>query len=278
MQQTMVGGVSLASLDDGSFPFPAHYFFSNVPEQAWRRELATDADGKIAVGHNQALIRSANELILVDTGYGDDTHGGRTGRLLIELASAGCLPEQVTMVVNTHAHGDHTSRNTRVIQGSRTPTFPNARYYLGRADWDRFNGPAGEVHHFPAQLRSLHERGVLTLVDGPLALTPEVSLLPTPGHTPGHMSVVIRSAGQVAICLGDVCHHPLHFAHPGWVSSFDTDPALTPATRMSLFRLALIENALLLCPHAQAPGFGHVQRHGDRFAWLPLAPWKTKLS
>jgi glyoxylase-like metal-dependent hydrolase (beta-lactamase superfamily II) len=119
---------------------------------------------------------------------------------------------------------------------------------------------------------------MLTLVDGALALTPEVSLLPTPGHTPGHMSVVIRSAGQVAICLGDVCHHPLHFAHPGWVSSFDTDPALTPATRASLFRLALIENALLLCPHAQAPGLGHVERHGERFAWVPLAPWETKLS
>jgi glyoxylase-like metal-dependent hydrolase (beta-lactamase superfamily II) len=278
MLQATVGRVSLTSLDDGSFPFPAHFFFSNVPEHVWRRELVTDADGKIAVGHNQALIKSAGELILVDTGYGDDTHGGRTGRLLGELASAGYRPEQVTMVVNTHAHGDHTSRNTGLVAGRRTPTFANARYFLGRADWDRFNGPQGKVHHFQSQLRSLRDLGVLVLVDGALALTPEVSLLPTPGHTPGHMSVVIRSGGQSAICLGDACHHPLHFAHPGWVSRFDTDPALTPATRASLFRLALEENALLLCPHAAAPGFGHVG-HGDNgYSWIPRAPSAVELS
>jgi glyoxylase-like metal-dependent hydrolase (beta-lactamase superfamily II) len=182
------------------------------------------------------------------------------------------------MVVNTHAHGDHTSRNTILAEGRRSPTFAHARYFLGRADWDRFAGPQGAVHHFDAQLRALDQPGMLSLVDGPLALTPEVSLLPTPGHTPGHMSVIIRSRGQTAICLGDVCHHPLHFAHPGWVSRFDTDPAITPATRAALFRMALDDDALLLCPHAPAPGFGRIRRTGQRYEWEPLAPGKAKLS
>jgi glyoxylase-like metal-dependent hydrolase (beta-lactamase superfamily II) len=268
MHESAVGAVELVVLDDGCFPFPARYFFSNVPEAAWRKELATDSEGKIPVGHNCALVRSAGELIVIDTGYGDDTHGGRTGHLLEELARAGCRREQVGMVVNTHAHGDHISRNT--LPG-RDPAFPNARYFLGRADWDRFSGPDGQVHHVDRHLRGLAELGMLALVDGAAALTPEVALLPTPGHTPGHMSVVIASRGQMAIFLGDLCHHPLHFAHPGWVSSFDTDPSLTPRTRARVFRMALEHDALLVCPHALAPGLGRLERVDDGVAWSPAA-------
>jgi glyoxylase-like metal-dependent hydrolase (beta-lactamase superfamily II) len=269
MQSRRVGNLELISLDDGSIPFPARYFFSNVPEPVWRAELPTDLEGKIAVGHNCGLLATGNELILMDTGYGDQSHDGRTGHLLEELGRAGYRPGQITMVVNSHAHGDHTNRNTVSSHGNREPAFPNATYFLGRADWNRFSGPDGPVHRFDQQLRSLFELGRLTLVDGPLQLTPEVSLLPTPGHTPGHISVLIQSMGKMAIFLGDLCHHPLHFAHPGWVSCFDTDPAVTPLTRAWLFRLALDKNALLVCPHATAPGFGRLVQAGAGLAWSP---------
>jgi glyoxylase-like metal-dependent hydrolase (beta-lactamase superfamily II) len=270
MHKSTVGEVQLIVLDDGSFPFPARLLFGNVPEATWRQELATDAEGKIAVGHNYALLESAGSRIVIDTGYGDDTHGGRTGHLLEELARTGYRREDVTMVVNTHAHGDHISRNTVLEDGVSKPAFPGARYYLGRADWDRFNGPDGEMHHFGQHLRRLGDLGMLTLVDGALQLTPEVSLLPTPGHTPGHMSVLIQSRGKMAIYLGDLCHHPLHFGHPDWVSCFDTDPGLTPDTRRWVFRMALAHDALLVCPHAAAPGLGRLRptRHG--VAWSPI--------
>jgi glyoxylase-like metal-dependent hydrolase (beta-lactamase superfamily II) len=269
MHAVAVGDVQLIVLDDGSFPFPARYFFSNVPEATWRKELATDAAGKIPVGHNYALLKSAGELIVIDTGYGDDTHGGRTGHLLEEFARTGHRREDVSMVVNTHAHGDHTSRNTCREGGRTRPAFPNARYYLGRADWDRFNGPDGQVHHFDQHLRSLAEMGMLVLVDGALQLTPDVSLLPTPGHTPGHMSVLIQSRDNMALYLGDLCHHPLHFAHPDWVSCFDTDPGQTPATRGAVFRMALENDALLICPHAPAPGLGRLQAFNRGVIWAP---------
>lgn len=267
MHEAFIGKVRLTVLDDGTFRFPARYFFSNVPEEVWRSELATDDEGKIPVGHNYALLKSGEDLIVVDTGYGDDTHDGRTGHLLEEFDRTGYRREQVSMVVNTHAHGDHISRNTCMEGEGSTPSFGNARYFLGRADWDYFDGLQGEVHHFDRQLRSLAERGVLTLVDGALQLTPEVSLLPTPGHTPGHMSVVIQSCGQMAIYLGDVCHHPLHFSHPEWVSSFDTHPELTPDTRARIFGMALAHRALLVCPHAAAPGIGRLRQTDGGVTW-----------
>lgn len=263
MYRFTLGRALVAVLDDGSFPFPARMFFANVAEAEWRRLLATDAQGKIAVGHNYPLIDSCGTRILVDTGYGDDTHDGRTGRLLDELARAGYARGAVDIVINTHAHGDHTGRN--MLGGA--PAFPHARYYLPRADWDRFSGPEGDVHHFARDIAALARHGVLSLVDGPLALTPEVSLLPTPGHTPGHLSVLVASAGQRLVCMGDVCHHELHFSHPDWFSCFDTDPQRTPATRAWLFAFAVANHALLLCPHLRHPGLGRLVRHGATYAW-----------
>lgn len=271
MQTFTIGELRLAVLDDGTLPFPAHAFFANAPEASWARHVQADAAGRIPVGHNYALVQTAQELIVIDTGYGDDTHGGRTGHLLEELERAGCRREQVTRVVNTHAHGDHIKRNTIRGNGGRRPAFPRARYYLGRGDWDWFRGSRGEMHEFDAHIGTLHALGRLTLTEGALALAPGVSLLPTPGHTPGHASVLIESQGQTAIFLGDLCHHPLHFAHPDWVSRFDTHPEATPQSRAQIFRLAVEREALLICPHAPAPGAGRLQRTSEGFLWQPAA-------
>jgi glyoxylase-like metal-dependent hydrolase (beta-lactamase superfamily II) len=229
-----LGAFRLISLDDGSFPVLAGACFANVPDTAWRRALAPDADGRIEVGHNCGLIDTGSERVLVDTGYGDDTHGGRTGHLLAELARAGIGPDDVTMVVNTHAHGDHAGRNT--IHG--VPAFPRARYFLARADRDHFGACADDVHHVARNIGIPAAHGMLTLFEGPYELAPGVGLLPTPGHTPGHTSVLASLHGRTALCLGDVCHHPLHVAHPDWVSTFDVDPARNVETRRWLFALA----------------------------------------
>ncbi|HEX6964825.1 MAG TPA: MBL fold metallo-hydrolase [Gemmatimonadaceae bacterium] len=265
-----LGRLELYLLDDGTLPFPAHFYFANVPEDVWRRSVRTEANGTLDVGHTCCLVRSARELIAIDTGYGDDTHAGRTGHLLADLARTGFEPEQVTMVVNTHAHGDHTKGNTRVRDGRRVPTFPRARYHLGRADWDWFDGPAGRVHEFDEQLGTLRRLGVLTLVEGGETLAPGVTLYATPGHTPGHLSVVLESEGATAIVLGDVCHLTAHIEHPEWVSTFDTHPEQTPCTRADLFGFALERGALLICPHVPWPSTGRLQRTSDGVRWRPM--------
>lgn len=269
MRQLIIGDLALYSLDDGMWRFPAHYFFRNVAEPVWRPHLDVDAAGKILVGHNYGLLKTPQALIMIDTGYGDDTHSGCTGHLLEDLARTGFHPAQVTHVLLSHAHGDHIKRNTILAGGQRQPTFPHARYCLGRADWDWFSGP-GHVPEFDTQLASLARWGQLDLFDGAWQLTPEVQLLPTPGHTPGHTSVLIESQGHSAIYLGDLCHLPVHFSHPDWVSCFDTHPELTPQTRAWMFQLALVRNALILCPHAPSPGAGHLKKTSRGVSWQPL--------
>jgi glyoxylase-like metal-dependent hydrolase (beta-lactamase superfamily II) len=259
----------LVVLDDGTWRFPAHRFFANVPEDDWRPLVRPDPDGKIPVGHNHGLLQVGDELIVVDTGYGDDTHGGCTGHLLEDFERTGWRREQVTKVVTTHGHGDHIKRHTLSGGGRREPTFPQARYYLSRQDWEWFGGP-GHVPEFDDQLRSLHEWGRLTLFEAPCRLTTDVQLLPSPGHTPGHTSVLVGSNGHWALLLGDLCHHPLHFSHPDWVSSFDTHPSETPKSRETLFKLAIARDALLLCPHAPSPGLGRLRRRDGGWAWQPV--------
>lgn len=263
-----IGDCLLRVLDDGTWSFPARAFFANVPEDVWRRELETDREGRIAVGHNHAVLQAGEELVLVDTGYGDDTHGGATGRLTRAFDATGHRREDVTCVVTTHGHGDHLQRHTERRGGRREPTFPRARYYLARADWEWFCGP-GHLREFGEQMSVIACRGALVLFDGERELWPGVRLLPTPGHTPGHTSVWVESGGACALLLGDVCHHPLHFAHPDWVSSFDTHPRQTPATRAWLLARAAQRDALVLCPHAPHPGLGRVRRADHGYRWEP---------
>ncbi len=272
MKEVRVGRLTLCALDDGTMPFPARPFFGNVAESQWRQHVEVDDAGKILVGHNYALIEDERALIVVDTGYGDDTHGGHTGHLLADFARTGYRRKHVTAVVMTHAHGDHIKRNTVIAGGRRQPTFPRARYHLARADWEWFGGP-DRTPEFDEHVVTLQQFGLLALVDGDAQLTPAVSLRSTPGHTPGHTSVVLESEGETAIVLGDLCHLPVHFAHPDWTSTFDTHPDLTPRTRAELFALAIERDALILCPHAPSPGFGHLVRSGDGFRWDPLVTW-----
>lgn len=268
LRKQSVGRIQLVVLDDGTWRFPAHYFFHDVPEAQWRAQLEVDAAGKIPVGHNHGLLDTGREVLVVDTGYGADTHGGCTGHLLEELARAGYRRDQVDTVVLTHGHGDHIKGNTVIDKGQRRPSFPRARYLLGRADWEWFSGP-GHVPEFDEQIAVLDKLGMLVLVEGEdeMRLTPEIALLPTPGHTPGHLSVLVESEGSSALLLGDVCHHPLHFSHPDWISAFDTHPAITPRTRAGLFRLAVERDALLLCPHAASPGLGRLRKIDTAYVW-----------
>jgi glyoxylase-like metal-dependent hydrolase (beta-lactamase superfamily II) len=168
-----------------------------------------------------------------------------------QLLSQDIHPEDITHLVITHAHFDHYTGTTTERDGSSIPRFPNARAFLGRADWD--HADTQEVLRDPDSLDSrtlgvLNKRGLLELVDGTLDLTPEVRILAAPGESPGHQIVRVHSQGQTLYCLGDLFHHPIEVEQPAWMVKW-ADAYTNLSSRRWLIQAALQENALLVAAH-----------------------------
>lgn len=144
--------------------------------------------------------------------------GGTDGRLLAELRAAGVGPEDVDTVFFTHLHPDHVSWNLSQEGGAPTPTFPSARYVFHQADWEAFRTPRDEeifgLTFWQETLGPLENLGVIDFLSDERSLTSEITAIPTPGHTPGSMSLAVVSAGERALVMGDVFHGPAQVSEP----------------------------------------------------------------
>jgi glyoxylase-like metal-dependent hydrolase (beta-lactamase superfamily II) len=152
------------------------------------------------------------------------------------------------------------------------PTFPNARYLAPRADWELFTRPDLRPHlpWVDRSIAPLAELGVLDLVEGETPLAEGVTALPTPGHTPGHTSVLVSSAGEGLLILGDVAPHPAQLTRPSWKFGADMDGDTAVTTRAQVLERVEAEGLLVACGHHPRPGFGRlVQEDGARY-WRPL--------
>ena len=168
-----------------------------------------------------------------------------------QLLSRGIHPEDITHLVITHAHFDHYTGTTLERDGSYIPRLPNARVYLGRADWDW--SETQNALRDPDSLDShtfgvLHKLGLLELVDGDLDLTPEVRIIAAPGESPGHQLVRVHSQGHTLYCLGDLFHNPVEVEQPAWMVKW-ADAYANFTSRQALIKAALQENALLVAAH-----------------------------
>ncbi len=275
-----VGNVEITSLSDGSLAFDLCNFFPDIPEENWQ-PYQDHLTPERQVRFNLAcfLVRSEGKTILVDTGLGPkpaDSPETPWGQLLQNMGAHGVKPEDIDMVVMTHAHRDHVGWNLLSpvgrSGGQPRPTFPNAKYWMSRTDWDVCHQP--EVSDlFPNAAECvwpLDELGLLELMEGEQALTSQLTALPTPGHTPGHMSIVISSQGEKALILGDVLHNPVQAHETDWVSRADMDPEQTRITRRSLMERLEQEGTLVAAVHMPAPGFGKIVRLEGRRYWQAL--------
>ena len=220
------------------------------------------------------LLSSGGRTLLVDTGVGpapDPFFGGLRGNLMDELKANGVSPEDINTVFLSHLHPDHVGWN---LTANRKPTFPNARYVMHKADWDAFQTP--EVQQaFPfafvdQTLTPLQALDILDLLSGEHPLTEEVVAIPTPGHTPGHMSILISSGGEKALILGDALVHPAQVSQPDWLFGFDMDAQGAAATRKELLDRVEAEGMTVVQCHLPSPGFGHIIRLEGRRYWQAL--------
>jgi glyoxylase-like metal-dependent hydrolase (beta-lactamase superfamily II) len=173
----------------------------------------------------------------------------------------------VDTVVCTHLHVDHVGWNTMLEDGKWVPTFPRARYLIGRkehAHWSA-EGDAEAQQILADSVQPIFDAGLVDLVEMDHRLSAEVRLVPTPGHTPGHVSVMIESQGERAMITGDMTHHPCQLAHPEWSPPFDSDPTASAAMRRGVFEDLADQPVLVIGTHYAAPTAGHVKRDGSAF-------------
>lgn len=278
-----VGDVELAIVSDGVFYQDVGVIMGVVPRAVWEPVIGPpDARNQVQLSLNCLLIRSSGKLILVDTGIGaklDEKQRtryfpGDYGHLLRRLRALGIGPDAIDTVVNSHLHFDHSGWNTVVLHGQALPTFPRATYYVQRGEYEDATHPNQRTRasYLPENILPLAEGGRLELVDGEAAITSEVRIVPTPGHTPHHASVVVSSGGETAIYIGDLVQHGSQIARTAWISAFDVLPLVSMETKQALLERAVRERALLVSPHAAFPGAGRIVEDGGRPRVEPVEP------
>lgn len=227
----------------------------------------------------QALVVEApGKTLIVDTCIGNDKHRHALGMVLAtaflqDLELAGYSRHGIDTVVCTHLHFDHIGWNTMLEDGRWVPTFPQARYLFGRVELDHWtnHGDEHDKIHFGDSVQPILEAGLADLVETNHRICNEISLVPTPGHTPGHVSVLIESQGERAIITGDMTHHACQIAEPDWFTPFDSDRAAAAQTRRRVFEDWVEQDMLVIGSHFAAPTVGRIRREGETFRLDPPA-------
>lgn len=271
-----VGDAEIISVSDGHIHFAPSDFFPSVESYEWDAypdQLA--GDGLIRMNVGSFVIRVGDDVALIDTGLGEGDHpfdNSEWGLLASDMASKGVSPDEITDVIITHLHRDHVGWNMVEKDGAPTPFFPNARYHIPKADWDVFTRRAGMrmFAYIAEQVTPLMELGALEFVEGEQLIGDHLAALPTPGHTPGHTSVLVSSAGESAVVLGDAAHIPVQAHHTDWSPRADTDPELSRRNRANLFDRMEKDHSLVVSGHFPVPGFGRLVRVEGRRYWQAL--------
>lgn len=297
MQRWKIGDVSLTRIVEQTLEGTLDRLIPLATPDAllrydWLQPNHVLPDGRMRFSVHAIGIEADGKRIIVDTCVGNDRErraapfwSNLLNPFLEELGAAGFAPESVDLVVCTHLHLDHVGWNTRREGDRWVPTFPNARYLMGRVEYAHALGEveaaelvsamgATNVAVFGDAIRPVVEAGLVDLVETDHILCPSVRLIPTPGHTQGHVSVQIESGGARATITGDAIHHPCQLAHPEWATQVDADQALATATRRGMLEIAVADGSLLIGSHWAGSSSGHVVRSGAgyRLSEAPVEP------
>ena len=279
MEQIRIGDILIRRIVELEGPFipvgrmfPAATAHAIAPHRAWLEPwaLCPDTD-RLILPVQSYLLTTSHHTILVDTCVGNHKSNkffepwfNRTDEVwLSRLAACGVAPEDVDFVLCTHLHLDHCGWNTRLVDGRWQPTFPNAKYVFAREEFDHRQSVADST--FIENIVPVMEAGQAVLVAMDHALDDEVCLVPTPGHTPGHVSIRLTSKGQSAVMMGDIMHSPVQCAEPRWHAVSDSDPARASATRHAFLNQHADTDTVVLTAHFPSPSMGHVCAKDEAF-------------
>ncbi len=275
-----VGDIRVTSLSDGNVVFDPRLMFPDTPLEHWSHfydifpECFSGRHFLMNLG--VFVMSSARKNVIADTGFGP--HGKMLGsdtsaELMDDFARKGIRTEDIDTVFMSHLHADHIGWN---IEPDTTdvPVFPNARYTVHRDDWEHFTVPDEDsefgMEPIERSVIPLQQIGVLDLMEGETELAPGITAIPTPGHTPGHMALLLSSGNERAIFIGDILINPMHGTETGLPFALDTDPAEALETRLQVLDKAEAEGSVVLGSHLSPPGWGTMVRWEGRRYWRGL--------
>ena len=295
MQTWQVGDVRISRIEELMGPlFDPTTFFPDYDAEVMQRHhdwLYPDhlaSNGNIVASMHSWLIETAHHNVLVDACIGNDKdrmpfrdwHQMQTP-YLDRLAETGVTPEQIDFVLCTHLHVDHVGWNTRLQNGALVPTFPNASYLFSRVEyeyWKEERDRDGQVAFERVNNKTFDDSvlpimDLAQLIEGEHALIDDLLLIkPTPGHTPGSISLCLSSHSQQALFTGDIFHHPIQVYQPEWNSDFCAQPEQARTTRRETLEYCAEEGALMMPAHFGPSHAGRVTCPGGSFSFDFVPP------
>jgi len=273
-----IGDLDVEIVSGGAFKLDGGGMFGVVPRPLWSRSFTPDDLGRIQLDTNCLLVRTGDELVLVDTGNGSKMGEKERGifdlaagdPLLQNLAQRGVRPEAVTVVLLTHLHMDHAGGASRVSGDLVVPSFPNAEVVVQRQEWEDalHNHSHMRTSYRLENLRPLQESGRLRLLDGDAEVAPGVSVQVTGGHTRAHQAVFVRGGGQTLFYPADICPTAAHL-RPAYNMGYDMAPYETMTVKAELLDRAVREEWLVVFDHDPSAGPVRVVREGEQLRAVP---------
>ncbi len=282
-----IGAFECIAVNDGGLNYPLEVFFSNAPIEEvnaalHERGLTT---AHIHTPYTCLFINTGQNQIMIDTGAGDiakDAHNffptiGNTdassGKLAENLQVAGIELDQVDTVIITHAHPDHIAGT---LTSESELVFKHADYFIARAEHAYWMSAEAERLSSPSMMETARRylaplTGRLTFLEGEVEILPGITILPAPGHTPGHIVIEVSSSGEKLLHIADTALSPLHLEHPDWQSLFDIIPEDALRSKRVIFNRAAEAKALVFGHHFPPfPALGYVGKRDAGWHWVPV--------
>jgi glyoxylase-like metal-dependent hydrolase (beta-lactamase superfamily II) len=280
VERRKIGGLTVHAIQAGGQKLDGGAMFGVVPKPLWEKRIPADERNRIQLGMRCLLIEHPSGLVLVDTGagnkendkfkdiYGLENEGADGGTLLEDgLKEIGVLPADIAIVINTHLHFDHAGGNTRNrADGSLEISFPNATYIVRRGEYDYAmnSNERTAASYFERNWIPVEAADKIEWVSREKEIVKGIRVIPTPGHTPFHQSVLIESAGERAFFLGDLVPTHAHLPLP-WIMGYDVEPLVTLETKRRILKQAMDENWLVIFEHDASVAWGRIQHDGKTY-------------
>jgi glyoxylase-like metal-dependent hydrolase (beta-lactamase superfamily II) len=254
--RTTLGDFELILVNDGGYYLDGGAMFGVVPKVLWERKFPPDERNRLRMECNTLVVRSDERTVLIETGIGDKLSEklrniyGNKARLMVALEEAKIAPDEVDTVINTHLHFDHCGWNTYYNNGHAVATFPRAKYYVQRGEWEHAQRQheRDRISYISDNYNPLIESGQMELIEGDREICPGISVRVLPGHTRHHQSVVLRSGGKTACYIGDLIPTVSHLP-PTWVMGYDLFPLECIDNRHKFYDEAVPEHWLCIFTH-----------------------------